>query len=86
MLDSHQCTGHEQDVQERVANLEDQWKQLLAKSAEKSQKLKEANQQQQFNSGVKDVLFWLGEVCGYDDKELEVSAILPYSRHAHALC
>ena len=62
ILDNHQCAGQEEAVKDRVAGLEDQWGTLLSKSAEKSQKLKEANQQQQFNTGVKDVLFWLGEV------------------------
>eukprot|EP00117_Sycon_ciliatum_P010415 scpid4432/ scgid12327/ Spectrin alpha chain, brain; Alpha-II spectrin; Fodrin alpha chain; Spectrin, non-erythroid alpha chain len=62
ILDNHQCVGQEEAVKDRVALLEDQWNTLLSKSADKSQKLKEANQQQQFNTGVKDVLFWLGEM------------------------
>lgn len=35
---------------------------LVQKSAEKSQKLKEANKQQNFNTGIKDFDFWLSEV------------------------
>lgn len=34
----------------------------MQKSAEKSQKLKEANKQQNFNTGIKDFDFWLSEV------------------------
>lgn len=34
----------------------------MNKSAEKSQKLKEANKQQNFNTGIKDFDFWLSEV------------------------
>lgn len=40
----------------------DQWQFLVQKSAEKSQKLKEANKQQNFNTGIKDFDFWLSEV------------------------
>ena len=47
-----------------IKDLTRQWEQLLAKLGEKTQKLKEANQQQQFNQGVKDIDFWLGEVRG----------------------
>lgn len=35
---------------------------MVNKSAEKSQKLKEANKQQNFNTGIKDFDFWLSEV------------------------
>lgn len=46
----------------RLAALADQWQFLVQKSAEKSQKLKEANKQQNFNTGIKDFDFWLSEV------------------------
>uniref|UniRef100_A0A8D2M6K8 Spectrin alpha chain, non-erythrocytic 1 n=1 Tax=Zonotrichia albicollis TaxID=44394 RepID=A0A8D2M6K8_ZONAL len=39
-----------------------EWQFLVQKSAEKSQKLKEANKQQNFNTGIKDFDFWLSEV------------------------
>jgi len=52
-------------VRQRIDALNDQWEGLLAKSNEKTQKLKEANQQQLFNTGVKDLDFWLGEVPKY---------------------
>eukprot|EP00118_Oscarella_pearsei_P025242 m.307813 g.307813 ORF g.307813 m.307813 type:complete len:2422 (+) comp42859_c0_seq1:216-7481(+) len=61
LMDSRQCAGSEAEVQKRIAALEEEWDELLAKSSEKSQKLKEANQQQQFNTGVKDFDYWLGE-------------------------
>lgn len=50
--------------QARLAALADQWQFLVQKSAEKSQKLKEANKQQNFNTGIKDFDFWLSEVTG----------------------
>lgn len=62
MIDNRQCAGSEQEVRQRIDALNDQWEGLLAKSNEKTQKLKEANQQQLFNTGVKDIDFWLGEV------------------------
>lgn len=49
-------------AQARLAALADQWQFLVQKSAEKSQKLKEANKQQNFNTGIKDFDFWLSEV------------------------
>uniref|UniRef100_A0A673XHZ2 Spectrin alpha, non-erythrocytic 1 n=1 Tax=Salmo trutta TaxID=8032 RepID=A0A673XHZ2_SALTR len=48
------CSGSEDAVK--------QWQFLVNKSAEKSQKLKEANKQQNFNTGIKDFDFWLSEV------------------------
>ena len=49
-------------MQARLESLASQWETLVAKSAEKSEKLKEASRQQTYNAGVKDVEFWLGEV------------------------
>lgn len=40
----------------------DQWEELRQKSAEKGSKLKEANQQQNFITAVKDLEFWMSEV------------------------
>lgn len=48
--------------QVRLNALDEQWQFLVNKSAEKSQKLKEANKQQNFNTGIKDFDFWLSEV------------------------
>lgn len=50
------------DPQARLGALDEQWQFLVNKSAEKSQKLKEANKQQNFNTGIKDFDFWLSEV------------------------
>ncbi|CAF90368.1 unnamed protein product [Tetraodon nigroviridis] len=56
------CAGSEDAVKTRLAALDEQWQFLVNKSAEKSQKLKEANKQQNFNTGIKDFDFWLSEV------------------------
>lgn len=66
--------GCEAEVSNHIENLEEQWKDLLDKIAEKGQKLREANQQQQYNEAVKDIDFWLegleaqlgSEDCGRD--------------------
>ncbi|KAK6196167.1 hypothetical protein SNE40_001445 [Patella caerulea] len=62
LIDNRQCAGSEDAVQNRLESLTTQWEDLVSKSAEKSEKLKEANQQQTYNAGVKDIDFWLGEV------------------------
>ena len=49
-------------MKERITKLQQQWEYLVQKSSEKSQHLKESNQQQQFNTNVKELDFWLGEV------------------------
>ncbi|CAL8322047.1 unnamed protein product [Lota lota] len=56
------CSGSEDAVKVRLNALDEQWQFLVHKSAEKSQKLKEANKQQNFNTGIKDFDFWLSEV------------------------
>ena len=66
--------GGEAEVSNHIEGLEEQWAELLDKIAEKGQKLREANQQQQYNEAVKDIDFWLGgleaqlvsEDCGRD--------------------
>lgn len=50
-------------MQARLESLASQWEELVAKSTEKSEKLKDASRQQTYNAGVKDMEFWLGEVC-----------------------
>lgn len=65
LIEKSQCGGSEDAVQARLANLAEQWETLVAKSAEKSEKLKEANRQQTYNAGVKDIEFWLGEVTSF---------------------
>ena len=62
LIDQRQCAGSEPAVQARLESLASQWETLVAKSAEKSDKLKEASRQQTYNAGVKDIEFWLGEV------------------------
>jgi len=58
-------------VKERITKLQQQWEYLVQKSSEKSQHLKESNQQQQFNTNVKELDFWLGEVRGENASHLE---------------
>ena len=53
---------HEAEVFDHTKSLSEQWELLLEKIEEKTQKLREANQQQQFNEAVNDMDFWLGEV------------------------
>lgn len=62
LIDQKQCAGSEDAVQARLESLASQWETLVSKSAEKSDKLKEASRQQTYNAGVKDMEFWLGEV------------------------
>ena len=61
-MDNSECMGHEAEVTGFTESLREQWVQLLEKIEEKTQKLREANQQQQFNEAVNDMDFWLGEV------------------------
>ena len=62
MIDNQECVGCETEVSTHIKRLEEKWKGLLAAITAKTQKLKEANQQQLFNEAVKDMDFWLGEV------------------------
>ncbi|KAE8583019.1 hypothetical protein XENTR_v10020411 [Xenopus tropicalis] len=62
LIERGACAGSEDAVKARLSALADQWQFLVSKSAEKSQKLKEANKQQNFNTGIKDFDFWLTEV------------------------
>lgn len=61
-MDNNECMGREAEVTGFTESLREQWVQLLEKIEEKTQKLREANQQQQFNEAVNDMDFWLGEV------------------------
>lgn len=45
----HECMGKEDEVEEVTTTLSTQWELLLEKIRDKTQKLREANQQQQFN-------------------------------------
>uniref|UniRef100_A0ACB8EZR9 Uncharacterized protein n=1 Tax=Sphaerodactylus townsendi TaxID=933632 RepID=A0ACB8EZR9_9SAUR len=65
LIDTRSLLHFSEDaVKVRFAALADQWQFLVQKSAEKSQKLKEANKQQNFNTGIKDSFdfSWLSEV------------------------
>jgi hypothetical protein len=62
LIDNNECMNHEAEVSDYTDSLKEQWDLLLEKIEEKTQKLREANQQQQFNEAVNDMDFWLGEV------------------------
>lgn len=53
LIESQQCPGQEGDIQERIGSLDEQWEKLINKTNEKTQKLKEANQERQFNEGIR---------------------------------
>ncbi len=62
LVDNNECPDHEAEVLGYIDSLQDQWQRLLEHIEEKTQKLREANQQQQFNEAVNDMDFWLGDV------------------------
>ena len=62
LIEKQQCSGSEEAVQQRVQKLLNDWQGLTDKSADKSNRLKEANRQRQYTAAVKDLEFWLGEV------------------------
>ena len=76
LIDNQQCIGREDEVRTRIEALQEQWQALVAKSAEKTQKLREANQQQRFNEGIKELNFWLEEMEAKMESE-EVGRDLP---------
>jgi len=63
LIDKEQCAGSEEAVRERINKLMDEWTYLTRKSSEKGEKLQEANRQRMYTAAVKDLEFWLGEVC-----------------------
>jgi len=65
LIDKEQCAGSENAVRERINKLMDEWTYLTRKSSEKGEKLQEANRQRMYTAAVKDLEFWLGEVCYY---------------------
>jgi spectrin alpha len=79
LIDSNQCAGKEAEVMSRIDFLRDQWDKLAAKTKQKTQKLKEASQELQFNTAAKDMDFWLAETeallssedCGRDLASVE---------------
>lgn len=49
LIDNHECMGREEEVSRVTEALSSQWEALLEHIQHKTQKLREANQQQQFN-------------------------------------
>lgn len=71
--------------QARLSALDEQWQFLVNKSAEKSQKLKEANKQQNFNTGIKDFDFWLSEVPAASQSVSAATAV-QYPQEGPTVC
>ena len=64
--------------QARLAKLDEDWQQLVSRSREKSAALATARRQADFNAGLKDVEFWLGEVeqlLASDDLGKDLSSV-----------
>lgn len=49
-------------MQARLAKIDEDWMELVTRSKDKSTALQEARRQAEFNAGLKDIEFWLGEV------------------------
>nr|XP_010975340.2 spectrin alpha chain, erythrocytic 1 [Camelus dromedarius] len=62
LIERRACDGNEETVKGQVEELKKHWNDLLEKTADKGQKLGEASRQQRFNTGVRDLEFWLSEV------------------------
>uniref|UniRef100_A0A8D2M8Q9 Spectrin alpha chain, non-erythrocytic 1 n=1 Tax=Zonotrichia albicollis TaxID=44394 RepID=A0A8D2M8Q9_ZONAL len=60
LIERGACAGSEDAV--KVGTCQSCLLKILTLTSEKSQKLKEANKQQNFNTGIKDFDFWLSEV------------------------
>lgn len=55
LINSQQCPGRESEIEDLLASIEEQWSALSEKSDDKTQKLKEVNQEQEFNEVVKGI-------------------------------
>lgn len=64
LVDSKQCGDTEDALNDRIRNIEEEYKKLTTVTSEKSFVLQEATQLRTFNASVKDIEFWLGEVEG----------------------
>jgi len=76
LIDKEQCAGSEDAVRERINKLMDEWTYLTRKSSEKGEKLQEANRQRMYTAAVKDLEFWLGEVCSTLSVDANVVGLL----------
>ena len=61
LVDKDQCPDSDHTVQ--VQNLVKESESLASHSSEYIEKLKEANKHKQYTAAVKDLEFWLAEVC-----------------------
>ncbi|MFH4975655.1 hypothetical protein AB6A40_002364 [Gnathostoma spinigerum] len=64
--ENHYAADH---VKERLREVDAIWDELIDATAKKGDKLKEANEQQQFNRSVEDVELWLSELEGQTASE-----------------
>ncbi|XP_067948494.1 spectrin alpha chain-like isoform X2 [Watersipora subatra] len=62
LIEANQCAGNDEAVKARLAKLNEDWSELVRRSNDKSYALREARRQAEFNAGLKDVEFWLGEI------------------------
>ena len=63
LLEHGKCQGNEETVRYKITTIEESWTTLIRTCKIKTQKLQEGSQQQTFYTSVKDMDFWLGEVC-----------------------
>ncbi|XP_034376138.1 spectrin alpha chain, erythrocytic 1 [Arvicanthis niloticus] len=64
LIERRVCDGDEENMQEQLDKLKENWDYLLERTTEKGQKLNEASRQQRFNTSIRDFEFWLSEAEG----------------------
>ncbi|XP_028611071.1 spectrin alpha chain, erythrocytic 1 isoform X2 [Grammomys surdaster] len=64
LIERRVCDGDEENMQEQLDKLKENWDYLLGRTTEKGQKLNEASRQQRFNTSIRDFEFWLSEAEG----------------------
>ena len=63
LIEEKKCASNEEVVKERITKLQEVWEKLTKLSQSKSRYLMESNQVQQYNNNVKELDYWLNEVC-----------------------
>lgn len=64
LIERRVCDGDEENMQEQLDKLKENWDYLLERTTDKGQKLNEASRQQRFNTSIRDFEFWLSEAEG----------------------
>lgn len=62
LMANNACSGNEEDVKNRIKDLEDKLDKLKEQMSEKNTRLKEASILLQFTNTVKDLDFWFVQV------------------------